>query len=190
MIPSEIRANFDTDFTVPDKASEVPVGYEPKFILGGASSLKITGTVDGEDLAFSILASRTASFATGQYWYQVVAEQTPESSSSSGDVLGRKFIADGMVWVVGKITGEGVYDGKTVAEHILAAIDATIRGKATADQKNYVIQSGAGSRSLSRLDMEDLLKARALYSNIVAQERRNKDGEPLFKRHTFKFADP
>ncbi len=190
MVPTEIRANFDTDFSVKDGAKDVPTGYAAKFILGGTSSLKVSGTISGDDIAFSILAGDTEAFATGQYWWQLVAEEVPESSSSSGDTLGRKFLDEGTVWVIGKITGEGAFDGRSTAEKIVEAIDAVMAGKASRDQQSYVIQSGSGSRSLSRMSMDDLLKGRALYANIVAQEKRNKGDLPLFKRHTFEFREP
>lgn len=190
MVPSEIRADFDMDFSVSGRSGDVPEGYQAQFLLGGTSSLKKAGTIDGDDIAFSLLAGDTENLATGQYDWQVVAEEIPESSSSSGQVLGRRFIDEGTVWVIRKLTGEGADDRRSVAEKILAAIDASIQGKATADQQSYVIQSGSGSRSLSRVTMEDLLRARALYANIVAQEKRAKGDQPLFKRHTFEFVKP
>jgi hypothetical protein len=177
VIPSELRANFDVTFTC-DGGADVPTGYTPKFVLGGASSIKKAGTVDGSDIAFSLLATDTASFTTGQYWYQVVAE------NGTG---GRVFIAEGILYVQGAITGTGAFDGRTVAEKILEAIDNTILGKATKDQQSYVIQSGSGSRSLSRMSVIELKEVRQHYAAIVAQERRSKDASPLFKRHTFEF---
>jgi hypothetical protein len=39
VIPSEIRADFTLDFAVEDAAKDVPTGYTPKLVLGGASSL-------------------------------------------------------------------------------------------------------------------------------------------------------
>jgi hypothetical protein len=177
VIPTELRANFDTTFTC-DGGADVPTGYTPKFVLGGASSLIVSGTVDSNDIEFTISASSTASFTTGQYWYQVVAE------NGSG---GRVFIAEGILFVQGAISGTGAYDGRTVAEKILEAIDNTILGKATKDQQSYVIQSGSGSRSLSRMSIMELKDVRKDYAAIVAQERREKNQSPLFKRHTFTF---
>jgi hypothetical protein len=190
VIPTEIRAYFNTDFTVPDKAAEVPDGYTPKFVLGGASSLTVDGSISGEDIAFALTAEQTENLTTGQYWYQVVAEDDPESSSSSSAPVNRVFIAEGTVWVVGKISGSGAYDGRSVSERIIAAIDATIEGKATADQQSYVIQSGSGSRSLSRMSLEDLMIARKYYATIVAAEKRKASGGPLFKKHKFEFVKP
>jgi hypothetical protein len=191
MIPTEIRAHFNTEFTVPDEAAEVPDGYTPKFILGGASSLTIEGSISGDDIAFSLTAEETENLATGQYWYQVIAESVPESSSSSSaEPVDRRFIAEGTVWVVGKITGSGVHDGRSVAEKIVAAIDATIEGKATADQQSYMIQSGQSSRQLSRMSLEDLMIARKYYATIVAAEKRKAGGSPLFKKHKFEFVKP
>lgn len=179
MVPTEIRANFNLTIEVEDKASSVPDGFTPKFVLGGASSLvKDGGTDDLGNLVFDFDAADTEDFPTGQYWYQVIAE------NGSG---GRVFIAEGTVWVIGKITGSGVYDGRSTAEKILEAIDAAMLGKATKDQQSYVIQSGSGSRSLSRLNLAELTEARKYYAGLVAAEARANSDQPVFKRHKFAF---
>lgn len=180
MIPSEIRANFDFSFTVEDKASEVPGGYTPAFVLGGSTSLVKSGSTNGDDIEFSFVADDTENLATGQYWYQVIA------TNGSG---GRKFISEGTVFVRGKIDGSGVYDGRSVAEKIVEAIDATIQGRATKDTQSYVIQSGSGSRSLSKLSLAELTEARKYYAAIVAAEKRAVNNDPLFKRHKFGFVN-
>ena len=175
-VPNELRANFDVSFVVENVASLLPSGsYTPKFVLGGPASLVQNGTVDGDDVSFSLDASVTVNLATGQYWYQVVGEASPTN---------RVLLDEGQIWVRGKITGTGVYDGRTTAKIILDAIDAVIASKATADQQSYVIQSGGSSRSLSRLSMEDLMRARGVYSKLVAAENRAANQEPLFKQHT------
>lgn len=179
MFPSEIRANFDLTITLEGYADQVLTGYTPKLILGGAGSLTKDGSVVGDDIVFTLLAAETAAFVTGQYWYQVIGDQTV------GD--GRTFILDGSVRLRGTITGSGTYDGRSVAQQILAAIDATILNKATADQQGYMIQSGSGSRSLSRIPLPELKEIRAVYASIVAGEIREASESPLFKRHPFTF---
>ena len=157
-------------------ASEVPSGYTPKFVLGGSSSLSDTGAVNGDDIDFALTAAQTASFATGQYAYQVIAE------NGSG---GRKFISDGTVWIRKAMATSGVQDFRSTAEIIVEAIDAVMANKATADQQSYVIQTQLGSRSLNRMSMDDLLKARQYYRGIVLAEKRAREGSSLFKQHTF-----
>jgi hypothetical protein len=180
LIPTELRANFNSTITVEDKASQVPTGYTPKFVIGGASSLSKAGTVVGDDLVFAFLAADTAAFATGQYWYQLIAEDTSSP-------VNRVFIADGTIFIDVKITGTGTYDGRSVAEKILEAIDQMMLGKATSDMQSYMIQSGSGSRSLSKVSPADLLILRKYYAGLVSQEKRTKNDGPLFKRHTFTF---
>lgn len=179
MFPSELRANFDTTITLEGYADQVLTGYTPKLILGGAASLSVSGTVVGSDIVFALTAANTAAFVTGQYWYQVIGDQ------DVGD--GRAFILDGSVRVRGTITGSGTYDGRSVAQQILSAIDATILNKATADQQGYMIQSGSGSRSLNRIPLPELKEIRAVYASIVAGEIRSENESPLFKRHPFTF---
>lgn len=177
MFPSEIRANFDLTITLEGYADQVASGYAPSLILGGASSLTVVGSVVGNDIVFTIPATSTAAFTTGQYWYQIVSINS----------AARTFIAEGSVLVQGTITGTGTFDGRSVAQKILAAIDATILKKATADQQSYVIQSGSGSRSLSRIPLPELKEIRAVYAAIVAGEIKSKNESPFFKRHPFTF---
>lgn len=180
MVPSEIKAGFDFVIEIKDGGQYVPDGYTPKFVIGGAGSLvKIGEVVDGH-LKFEFSASDTQVFTTGRYWYQVVAEN---------DADGRTFIQDGSVLINGYISGTGTYDGRSAAEKIVEAIDLTILGRATTDQQSYMIQSGAGSRSLSRIPVEELRLLRKEYAAIVAAEKRQKSSAPLFKRHTFEFVD-
>jgi hypothetical protein len=177
VIPTELRANFDSTFKCLGGA-QVPTGYTAKFILGGASSLVKDGTVSDDEITFALTTAETASLTTGQYWYQVVAQNVSGS---------RIFIAEGTISVIGAISGTGTFDGRSVAEKILEAIDNTILGKATKDQQSYTIQSGSGSRQLSRMSLVDLQDARKYYASIVAQEKRDANGGSLFKRHTFSF---
>lgn len=177
MIPTELRSNFNITFEIEDTASLVPTGFTPKFILGGSTSFTKSGTVDGDNIKFELLPTDTATLATGQYWYQVVAE----------DGSSRVFIKDGTVWVIGQITGAGTYDGRSVAEKILEAIDAAMLGKATRDQQSYIIQSGSGSRSLVRLNIAELKQVRSYYAGLVAAEKRLASDQAAFKRHKFTF---
>ena len=195
MIPTELRANFNIEFSLEGAAADVPDGYTPRFVLGGSSSLIIEGTVNGDDIDFAMTAAENENLATGDYEYQVVAEEDPESSSSSSSSssagpVNRVFIAEGTVFVIGKLSGVGASDRRTIAEKIVDAIDATIEGKASADQQSYVIQSGSGSRSLSRMSLEDMMIARKYYAAIVAAEKRKAGGQPLFKKHKFEFVKP
>lgn len=180
LFPTEIKANFDLTITISDVADQVPSGYTAKLLLGGAASLTKDGAIDGSDIVFTLSASDTASFITGQYWYQIVAEDGNDS---------RLFIAEGSTRISAALLGTGTYDGRSVAEKILDAIDATILGKATADQQSYVIQSGSGSRSLSRIPLPELREIREEYAKIVAAERRATNDQPLLKRHTFAFVN-
>ncbi len=174
-VPSEIRANFDFSFSVEDAAADVPALYTPKFVLAGSSSLVDSGTVSGDDIVFALTASQTASFASGIYRYQVIADLA----------AARVLIAEGTVNVIKAMATTGVQDFRTTAESIVDAIDAMMAGKATADQQSYVIQTQLGSRSLSRMSMEDLLKARQYYRSLVLTEQRIRDGVSPFKQYTW-----
>lgn len=177
----DLRAGFDYTVRIADLASEVGDGYTPKLAIVGTSAVSVDGAVEGEDIVFDLVAADTESFATGQYFYQVTAEADPDL---------RSFITEGTLWVKAYVSGDSPADLRSVAEKILAAIDARIQGKATADQQSYMIQSGGMTRSMSHLSMEDLLLARKLYASIVSQERRARNDQPLFKRHTFEFQKP
>jgi hypothetical protein len=81
-----------------------------------------------------------------------------------------------------------VPDASTLKE-ILDAIDAMVKGKATLDQKSYVI----GNRQLERYPIPDLLMMREKYARLYAEEQRKiavGNGASPFKSIFTRFTKP
>lgn len=175
--PTEITANTTVEFSI-TPATRVPSdGYTYIFRLGGASVVSKNGAIDGEDVNFKLAPADTATHATGLYFYQIFANK-------NSDVY---VIESGRISVNASIGATGEFDGRTVAERIVDAIDALIEGRATSDQQSYVIASGAGSRSLSRIPVLELKQLRKEYAAIAVAERRARNGEGIFKNHRITF---
>lgn len=134
-------------------------GYDCEFRLAGANAVTITATPtdDNESYDLRLAPTDTDDFATGSYFYQIVTLKD----------------ADLFVEVAGEIrvnalVGSAGYDGRSVAQKIVDAIDALVLNRATIDQQSYQI----GNRQLARIPLAELLPMRKFYSGIVDQENR------------------
>lgn len=179
MIPSEILTDTTIEFSITPEERLTSDGYSYVFKLGGGAVITKNGTANGSEVDFKIVPADTAAISTGIYFYQIFAEK-------SGD----RYLHSSGQLAVNQIIGTAPFDGRTVAEKIVAAIDALIQNRATTDQQSYTIQSGAGSRSLSRIPVVELMELRKVYAAIVNRERREKNGGSLFKSHYAQFVNP
>lgn len=152
-------------------------GYSYVFKLGGNITILKAGTISGRDVNFKLAPADTEDFTTGFYFYQIFAEK-------DGD---RYLLENGRIGVSAQIGETGAFDGRSVAERIIDAIDAVLEGRATTDQQSYAIQSGQGSRSLSRIPVLELRELRKTYAALVAAQNRAKNGESILKQHRFAF---
>jgi hypothetical protein len=131
------------------------------------------------DVIFSLVPTDTINLATGQYWYQVVAE------NGTGD---RIFIAEGTVFkLIGKITGTGPMTGALFAEKILEAIDqrcsARRQGSAVV---HHSVRFGI-AQSITSQDHRTHGSAQSIYAGIVAAEKRAANGTPTFQETQIRF---
>ena len=120
---------------------------------------------DGTHLVDEAKAT-TAAYAVGVYkWHATVDNGTDRHLVESGTV---EVVTDFVAATSG-------FDGRAHCKIVLDAIEATIEGKATKDQSSYSIQTGDGSRSITRLTFGELIEARrfykAEYQRLLRQER-------------------
>ena len=83
-------------------------------------------------------------------------------------------ISDGQMYSSGAlsnsgsfIVGAGITGETSKNEKTLNAIDAVLEGKATADLQSYTV----AGRQVTKMSVEDLLRLRARYATLVAQEK-------------------
>ncbi|MBT8169881.1 hypothetical protein [Falsiruegeria litorea] len=148
-----------------------PADWSLTYILRpatGGTALSITATDGGGAFTLAALATTTATLAAGEYSFSVLA-----SNSGTG---ARHVLASGRVCILpDPMTQTG--DLRSANERTLAAIIATIEGRATKDADSYTIEG----RSISRTPLADLLRLQAVYERRVARER-NPSASPFHYR--------
>lgn len=164
-------------------ATEYSLTY---YFRGAGKGFDAAATADGEEFSITVPAATTAEMAAGTYYWQAVATKD-----------GEKFVAgEGEAKAVASLAAvdaTAAVDGRSQAKKILDAIDAMIEGKATRDQQEYTIDTGAGARSLRRIPIPDLIDLRKTYARIVAGERRRtrvRGGGTLFRNVKARFNRP
>jgi hypothetical protein len=157
-IPQTIYAGDSLSWT--ESAGEYPTPtWTMHYAIRGASVLDLTSTPSGSDHAFLAIAAQTAALTPGQYsWQSFVSDGTGE----------RYTIATGTLTVRPNLPAQVPgFDGRSHAQKVLDAIEATMEGRATKSQA--VIQ--INNRQIQYLKPEELIKWRSFYKAEVARER-------------------
>lgn len=156
------------------------------FRSNGGGGFDVTASADGSSWRAVVAAATTQPLAAGDVSWQAWVSKA-----------GAKYLVDeGTARVLASlaaVTAPSAVDTRSRAKRILDAIDAMIEGKATLDQQEYTIDTGAGSRSLKRIPIPDLIALRETYARLYNRELRKEGrrrGGPVFKkiRATFKGA--
>lgn len=152
------------------------------YFRGPGKGFDAEASADANAFIVTVPASDTAVCVPGDYAYQGVVTKDSES-----------IVVDrGSVTVLPGLASTPVtesFDGRSQAQRILDAIDATLEGKATADQLEYTI----GNRQLKRYSMAELLQVRDRYASIVAREKTDegvRNGRPFFRNVYTRFEPP
>ncbi len=135
-------------------AVDIEPGAVVTVILRGASSVDLIANADGVAAA---TGAETSEWKPGRYAYVIRAER-------GGDVV---EIERGGVTVDPDLAlVEGGHDGRTHAQRVLDAVEATIEGRATSDQLAYSIKG----RSFQFTPLNELLALRDRYRREVQRE--------------------
>ena len=115
-----------------------------------------TNNGDGTHLV-TISAAASAKFANATYRYQARVTDGSESFT----------VAEGTITARENFAAVKNHDARSHAEKVLEAIEAVIEDRATTDQSSMSLNG----RSLSLMDVDELLTLRARYVSEVEQER-------------------
>lgn len=119
-------------------------------VLRGAGVYDVAANSDSERWVFTLPA-----MAPGHYWWQVVITDLDGA---------RHFPLQGELDVTPSLMDQGEgYDGRSEDEKALAAVEATLRGKATKDQLKFRIKD----RELERYPVADLIRLRTFLKRKV-----------------------
>lgn len=129
-------------------------------VAGG--NFTIEASADGEDFEVDVAPSETGAYTPSvYYWSAFVSQSTTD----------RKLVGQGRIEILpDPSTVQGPVDGRSHNRRTLDSILAVIEKRATTDQQRYVFQ--AVGRSVDRMPIDDLLKFRDYYANLVKQEEQ------------------
>lgn len=145
-----------------------PPAWSLKLHIRGplAAGLDLDAGVDGADWTFAISAVQSAAFnagpATALWYWQLRATLAGQPSTAARGVL--KVRPN-----LGVIGTGAVFDGRSDAEKILAAIELEIKARIDG---GATLEYTIGQRSLKKEPMTALLELRDKYRAIVRLERR------------------
>ena len=157
MIPTEITAGDSLAWT--ETESEYPAGdgWVVHYVLVNASSrITFNSVADGDKHSFVIDMATTGAWKAGDYTYQRYVTDGSE----------RITLTNGTVEIKPDFTTAS--DHRSHAKKVLDAIEAVIENRATLDQESYSI----AGRSLTRMNVEELLKFRGYYAAKVRKEKK------------------
>lgn len=162
--PTRFPDSFRIGDTVKWKSSfsDHPAGdsWELETFITNASNKygPYSGTADGDDFVTTIGSDVTATFAAGDYSYQIRAKLTaPEPDEVYTVEIGTVEI---------KPVLSSAVDSRSHAKKVLDAIEAVLENRASKDQQSYSIEG----RSLARTPIERLIELRTTYRNLYQGE--------------------
>ena len=164
--PSSITAGTTFDRTVIQTAYPAP-DWAVVAYLRGPQSIDIESVGAGASHRFTVPATDTALWPTGDYWFSIRASNGTEVVEvDSGQTTIKPDLA----------SLDAGHDGRTHVQKVLDAIEAVLEKRATLDQQRYTINN----RELWRTPIPELLMLRDRYR---AELRRMKSKGNLFDQH-------
>jgi len=133
-----------------------------KYEFRGAASVSLTAATNGTGWRTSTLVS-SFTVAGTYYWQALLTKGSPT-------VTDRILLNSGKLFVKANLTdATALYDASTQAEQDLAAVQAAMRAIVSGGAvKSYTI----GNRSLTKMEMSDLIVLESKLKAEVAQEKK------------------
>lgn len=167
-IPEQLRkgdsASWVDDPTTDNLGNSIDSSsWTLKYALRGATALVLTATAEGSGWKTSITTTQSSALTAGVYYWQAYAESGSDRVTiGSGKVEILANLGDG---------GSTVVDGRSQAQQDLEAVQSAIRALISGGTKAYTI----GGRSLTKVDLPDLIQRETMLKQEVAREKRAED---------------
>ncbi len=129
-------------------------GWSLTYHFRGPGKIDVAATPSGDHHLVVATAASTAELPPGPYRFKALAER-------DGEVV---EVDEGLLSVTENFAT--LQDGLTYNQRMLAAIEARLEGRITADAETFQING----RAVSRIPLPELMKARSLYAAMVADE--------------------
>lgn len=154
---------WDDDPTVDNLGQAVDSSsYTLTYEIRGAVSLTLTAVAEGSGWRTTLSTANSDTLSAGTYYWQAVATKTGA----------RVTLGSGQLQVkpnLGAISQ--TYDGRSQAQQDLDAVQAALRALVQGGAKSYTI----GTRSMTKLDIPDLLALESRLKAMVKRERKDQD---------------
>lgn len=161
--PTDIVAGTTLAFTKSLADYPASSGWALSYVLVNAAGRQtFNASAAGSDFAVTVAASTTQDWAAGTYSLQGFVTKSGETFT---------VVNTTMKVLPNVVTGSGGVDTRSHAKKVLDALEALLEGKASQDQKSLTI----AGRSISRMDVKDLLDWRDKYRAEVAKEAQAND---------------
>lgn len=160
--PTRMRAGETWQWRREDLVPDYPAsaGWTLKYALKNATQhLEFSATADGDMFAITVASSVTANVVAGKYRMIGYVEDTSTPPQRFG-VCNEEILVDASYATALPV------DDRTHARKALEAIEATIEGRATQAQLEYMI----GHRQVRYMSHNDLIDARKYYRGEVRSE--------------------
>lgn len=132
-----------------------------RYAFRGASVLNATATASGSSHLVVLTATQTTNLQAGSY--EFAAQVTSGSEAYT--------VRNGRITVRPNLMTAGAGDRVSHAEKMLAAIEAVLEGRITADVMAYTI----AGRSVTKIPVKELLELRAKYARDLYYAKNGKD---------------
>jgi hypothetical protein len=181
MVPLQIRAGDSITWTESPTTDNLGNEISPPdwalncYFNNGSSDLTVSATVRNGLWKFTISAVDSADLKVGYYYYMIRATKDDEAIT----------LASGRVEILPNIAeATKGFDGRSQARKDLEAVQAAMRSIVSGGAvKSYTI----GGRSLTKMDMTDLIMLESrLKSEVVREERAQKIANGLGDPDTLK----
>jgi hypothetical protein len=132
-------------------------------IRGVGAGVVLTGSANGAGWKTSISMSQSNGLTAGTYYFTVYAQNDPTTPTK------RITLTQGRLTVKPDIAATNAdYDGRSQTRKDLEAVQAAIRGVATANVQEYMI----GNRSIKRIPLTELIALESKFKAEVIREQK------------------
>lgn len=163
LLPLILFSGDKLEFTESESDYKASDGWTMKYdiIHPTATKIALVSTADGDNHKFSISSATSAGWTVGKYRFVRYAD---------GGAGTKEHLDRGNIEVKPDIVALSTYDFRSHALKTLEALEAAIERRATKEQMSISIGVRGSSRQLQYLAMDELIRARNYYQNLVNRE--------------------
>lgn len=158
-LPQSFRAGDTVTWTVTLRDYPASAGWTLTYSLlhASASKLTLTASASNDDFVVTIPAATSANYTAGDYTYVARVSKAGESYT----------VDSGRISILPNLATSTTYDGRSWAERVLTALEATLEGRATGVELELEI----AGRRIRYFTPDELIKWHGFYKAEVVRER-------------------